>query len=102
MNILLEEQYREIRRQSLLLTEAFNEMGKRVEERTAELEKERIKSLQSLLIGQESERERIAQDLHDALSIRLIGLKRMIEPAVNQYIPEILPEIDAIIFQVRE
>ena len=77
-------------------------MEKKVEVRTKELEDERKHSLRAILVGQEAERERIAQDLHDSLSIRMIGLKRMIESNVTPYGAAALFEIDAIIGQVRE
>jgi signal transduction histidine kinase len=102
INFLLELKNGEINSQAEKLKEANTTMEKKVEDRTRELEDERKLSLKAILVGQEAERERIAKDLHDSLSIRMIGLKRMIESNVTPYGASALFEIDAIIGQVRE
>jgi signal transduction histidine kinase len=102
INLVLEQKNEEINLQAEKLKEANATMEKKVEVRTKELEDERKHSLRAILVGQEAERERIAQDLHDSLSIRMIGLKRMIESNVTPYGAAALFEIDAIIGQVRE
>jgi signal transduction histidine kinase len=91
-----------IQRQAEKLREANLDMEKKVLERTKELEVERTKSVRAILEGQEIERQRIAQDLHDSLNIRLIGHKRTLEAILPENSKQSLAEIDAIINQVRE
>jgi signal transduction histidine kinase len=84
------------------LMESNELMEQKVIERTHELEQEKQKSYKAILEGQQIERQRIAQDLHDSLNIQLIGLKRKIEAGSDQKSVEILGEIDSIIAHVRE
>lgn len=72
----------------------------KVIERTRELELEKQKSYKAILEGQQIERQRIAQDLHDSLNIQLIGVKRKLE--IETSYMGIVSEIDGIIAQVRE
>jgi signal transduction histidine kinase len=84
------------------LQESNEIMELKIIERTHELEQERNRSLKAILEGQQIERQRIAQDLHDSLNIQLIGLKRKLEAKTDQKNEEILGEIDSIIAHVRE
>lgn len=59
------------------LTEAFNKMA-------SDLKAERVKSLGSLIDGQETERQRLSRELHDSLGQLLIGLKLKYESCINQ------------------
>jgi signal transduction histidine kinase len=95
-------QHKKIQHQANELRDAKENTEQKVIERTCELEQERNRSLKAILEGQQIERQRIAQDLHDSLNIQLIGLKRKIENVPNQKNEEILGEIDSIIAHVRE
>jgi signal transduction histidine kinase len=95
-------QHKVIREQADELKDAKENTEQKVIERTRELETERAKSLRAIIEGQEIERQRIAQDLHDSLNIRLIGLKRSLEQKVSLTGDECFAEIDSIIGQVRE
>lgn len=66
------------------LTDTFNKMTKKLKEQTEELKAERIKSLRSLIDGQESERQRLSKELHDSLGQLLIGLKMKYESCLNK------------------
>ncbi len=102
INNILKDKNEEINIQTLQLKESNSSMEQKVEERTRELIAEREKSLWSILLGQQAERERIAKDLHDSLNIRMIGLKRKIEPNIPPLTDDVLSEIDVIISQIRE
>jgi signal transduction histidine kinase len=82
------------------LMESNELMEQKVIERTHELEQEKKKSYKAILEGQQIERQRIAQDLHDSLNIQLIGVKRKMESGAKP--DELMHEIDNIIAQVRE
>lgn len=66
------------------LTDTFNKMTKKLKDQTEELKAERIKSLSSLIDGQESERQRLSGELHDSLGQLLIGLKLKYESCLNK------------------
>lgn len=102
INVELNQKNDEIASQAELLSKAKMEMEEKVILRTKDLEEEKRKSLHAILIGQESERERISKDLHDSLSIRLIGIKRSIESYEKDKTAKILEDIDQVIGQVRE
>lgn len=95
-------QERIIRRQADELKQAKEYTEQKVIERTLELEQEKQKSYKAILEGQQIERQRIAQDLHDSLNIRLIGVKRKLEMEAGIINNGLIPEIDGIITQVRE
>jgi len=48
-----------------------------------QLSQEKTRAYQNILIGQEKERQRLSQDIHDGLSIRLTQLKAKLKPAIN-------------------
>lgn len=95
-------QERIIRRQADELKQAKEYTEQKVIERTLELKQEKQKSYKAILEGQQIERQRIAQDLHDSLNIRLIGVKRKLEMEAGIINNGLIPEIDGIIAQVRE
>lgn len=95
-------QERIIRRQADELKQAKENTEQKVIERTRELEQEKQKSYKAILEGQQIERQRIAQDLHDSLNIRLIGVKRKLEIEIGTKSNGLILEIDGIITQVRE
>ena len=65
---------------SLLSYRTYTQKRKLQEQKIAELEKEKVLSAtQSLLKGQEKERNRLAQDLHDGLGGLLSGVKLQLE-----------------------
>ena len=68
-------------------------------ERTRELEQEKIKKQKAIIVGQQMERERIAKDLHDSMTINLIVLKRKMEMMPDNN--EIITSIDNSIEQLR-
>jgi len=59
------------------LTDTFNKMS-------VDLKQERIKSLGSLIDGQDTERNRLSRELHDSLGQLLISLKLKYESCLNQ------------------
>jgi signal transduction histidine kinase len=91
-----------IRKQTKELRDAKENMEQKVIERTQELEQERSQKLKAIIEGQQIERQRIAQDLHDSLNIRLVVLKRSLEPVLQNNHGSLLADIDGIIAQVRE
>lgn len=95
-------QEKTIRRQANKLQQAKEDTERTVVERTRELEQEKQKSYIAILEGQQIERQRIAQDLHDSLNIRLIGVKRKLEMETNTENDGLIVEVDGIIAQVRE
>jgi signal transduction histidine kinase len=95
-------QHKIIGQQANELRDAKENTEQKVIERTAELELERNRSLKAILEGQQIERQRIAQDLHDSLNIQLIGLRRKLESGTDQKNEVLLGDIDLIISHVRE
>lgn len=91
-----------IQQQANELRTAKENIEQKVIERTTELELERSKKLKAIIEGQQTERQRIAQDLHDSLNIRLVVLKRTLEPVFKNNHKALLSDIDDIIAQVRE
>ncbi|MFV0468992.1 MAG: sensor histidine kinase [Dysgonomonas sp.] len=91
-----------IQRQADELRDAKDNFEQKVIERTMELEIERSKKLKAIIEGQQIERQRIAQDLHDSLNIRLVVLKRAVEPIFQKKHKALIADIDSIISQVHD
>jgi len=71
------------------LTDSFNNMIGRLKYQSEKIKEEQVKSLTSLIDGQELERQRLSRELHDSLGQLLIGLKLKYESCLNQLdIPE--------------
>lgn len=65
------------------LTDAFNMMTSQLLRQSAEIAGERMKSLRSMIDGQEMERQRLSRELHDGLGQSLVAVKLKIESAEN-------------------
>ena len=66
------------------LTDTFNIMTQKLKLKSEELETERMKSMRSLIDGQEIERQRLSRELHDSLGQLLIALKLKYESATSK------------------
>jgi two-component system sensor histidine kinase UhpB len=69
------------------LADVFNEMAERLED-------ERQQSSRRMLLAQENERRRLAQELHDEIGQSLTGLMLEIDRVARAAPPEIRPELD--------
>jgi signal transduction histidine kinase len=61
------------------LTHAFNQMTKTIKEQQENLKIAYKKSISSMIDGQESERSRLAKELHDGLAQTILAIKMRIE-----------------------
>lgn len=92
-----------INQQQQQLLHINQQIEQRIAKKVCLIRQERNLSVRSLLVGQEIERQRIAADLHDTLSVELIHIKRGIEQlyADTEDTP-LLEEVDFVINQIRE
>ena len=63
-----------------------------------QLSQEQTQAYQNILIGQEKERQRLSQDIHDGLSIRLSQLKTRLKPAIdnNELLLKVVADFETI------
>ena len=66
-----------------MLTATFNDMVLRLKKQSEEIEEGKIKRVNSLLDGQEIERQRLARDLHDSLGQSILTANIKLEQARN-------------------
>ncbi len=90
---------KKVQQQAEELKLAKENIEQKVIERTRELDQEKIKKQKAMIVGQQMERERIAKDLHDSMTINLIVIKRKMELMPDN--SEIIAGIDKSIDQLR-
>ncbi|NJO87773.1 MAG: HAMP domain-containing protein [Chloroflexia bacterium] len=74
------------------LIQAFNEMTSRLKLQSEKLEEQKLMSLQSLIDGQEIERQRLSRELHDGLAQLILAIKMRTERALNVH-PDVAQQI---------
>ncbi len=74
------------------LISAFNEMTSRLKLQSEKLEEQKLMSLQSLIDGQEIERQRLSRELHDGLAQLILAIKMRTERALNVH-PDVAQQI---------
>lgn len=87
------------------LIEAFNKMSLQLKDQEEKIELEKIMRLTSLIEGQEIERSRLSQELHDGLAQQLMATKLSVEKITdknfNEKITHIRDEFANIITEIR-
>jgi signal transduction histidine kinase len=90
------------------LTASFNIMAQQIKEKTGELQMERFGRMQSVIDGEEMERQRLSRELHDGIGQLLIAIKLRLESLLYQdgkeiknSIRELQKYFDQIIDEVR-
>lgn len=87
------------------LINAFNKMSLQLRDQQEKIELEKIMRLTSLIEGQEIERSRLSQELHDGLAQQLMATKLLVEKIddknFNEKIFQIRDEFVSIISEIR-
>ena len=90
------------------LARSFNIMARQIQDKTKELQKERYGRMQSVIDGEEMERQRLSRELHDGIGQLLIAIKLRLESLLYQdgkeiqnSIQELKKYFDQIIDEVR-
>ena len=90
------------------LIEAFNIMTLQIQEKTRELQQERIGRVRSVIDGEENERQRLSMELHDSigqsmvvLKLRLESLLYIDEPQIKEHISILIDQFDGTIDEIR-
>lgn len=84
------------------LVETFNFMSVQLREKKTQLEQEQLKQLTAVFDGQEQERRRLSQELHDGLGQMLAGLKFKIESLESAHNTAINVELTQLRLAVTE
>ncbi|MCX6245190.1 MAG: HAMP domain-containing protein [Bacteroidetes bacterium] len=78
------------------LTRAFNSMSRQIEEKTTELQSERMGRIRSVIDAEEQERQRLSRELHDGIGQSLVAQKLRMESLLYLDDKEIKEQINVL------